>query len=317
MFEKRAYFTAAVTGLLLAPVFAVGPTFRPDATFKGSTLSGWHVLGQADWRAQNGELTGTTKPGGGGGWLVQDRSYQDVAFFSSFRCTGECKTGVLLRAEKTTDGMKGIYVALTGGDVASYRVTLDAQGRELQREKLRFAGGQNRIAPPADANAAPGRGAGAGRGGRGGFTLAAGVTLPITPPAPGLRANDWNTVEIFLDANIVRAFLNDSGETAGGVADDEAGRYGPLALYIGGSGEVRFKDVAYKDLGVKSAPPEEVSSGFRMQRLNEHYYAWSQAAADINRDGILDIVAGPYYYLGPDYTTAREIYAARTVNPSR
>ena len=29
---------------------------------------------------------------------------------------------------------------------------------------------------------------------------------------------------------------------------------------------------------------------------------WSAAAADVNHDGILDIIAGPFYYLGPDYT---------------
>jgi hypothetical protein len=43
-----------------------------------------------------------------------DTSLQDVGVFATFRCTGGCKTGVLLRAEKTGDGIKGIYVALAG-----------------------------------------------------------------------------------------------------------------------------------------------------------------------------------------------------------
>jgi hypothetical protein len=142
------------------------------------------------------------------------------------------------------------------------------------------------------------------------------VNLPITPPQSGLRLGEWNRVEIFLDANIIRAFLNDDPETAGGVAEDEAGRYGPLALYVGGAGEVRFKDIAYKDVAMRLAPPERVSSHFRMQRLNEFYYAWSAAAADFNHDGILDIVAGPYIYYGPDFTKSREILPAHTWNPS-
>ena len=58
-----------------------------------------------------------------------DSSYQDIGFFASFRCAGNCRTGVLLRAQKTETGMKGIYVSLTQGDLASYRVTLDAQGQ--------------------------------------------------------------------------------------------------------------------------------------------------------------------------------------------
>ena len=40
--------------------------------------------------------------------------------------------------------------------------------------------------------------------------------------------------------------------------------------------------------------------------------AWSAAAADVNHDGILDIIAGPFYYLGPDYRVSREIYPSQT-----
>ncbi len=48
-------------------------------------------------------------------------------------------------------------------------------------------------------------------------------------------------------------------------------------------------------------PDEQTSSRFRMQHINDFYYGWSATAADINHDGILDIVSGPFYYLGPDY----------------
>jgi hypothetical protein len=81
-------------------------------------------------------------------------------------------------------------------------------------------------------------------------------------------------------------------------------------------GEVHFKDIAYKDLNRRLAPKEQVSSRFRAQRLDEFYRSWSAAVADVNRDGIPDVVAGPLYYLGPDYTEAREIYISETYNPS-
>ena len=123
MSHKHFYIAAASAALLVSVAFAIAPTvFIPDATFKGSSLSGWHVLGAADWSAQNGELVGKAKPSGG--WLVLDKSYQDVGFFASFRCADGCKTGVLLRAEKTPSGMKGIYMSLTEGDVAAYQVCL-------------------------------------------------------------------------------------------------------------------------------------------------------------------------------------------------
>src|SRR5581483_7692823 len=235
----------------------------------------------------------------GGGWLVLDEAYQDVGFAASFRCAQGCKTGVLFRAEKTSQGMKGVLVSYENGEQHFYRVVLDGQGQEVGREALRRGGGQMRIAPPPDPGA-PARGGFAGRGGRG-----PSVSLPLTVPDSSFRANDWDTVEIFFDANIVRAFLNNGGEN-GGVAEEDAGRYGPLALYAGGTSEVRFKDVSYKDLGVHEFPPEKVSSHYRMQRLSEFYYAWGAAAGDFNHDGVTDVVAGPYIYWGPEYTNYRE-----------
>jgi hypothetical protein len=310
--HTRGCRSAAIAGLsLVAMVVVSAQNYVTDTTFKGTSLAGWHILGDATWRAESGEYIGTPK-GSDGGWLVLDRSFQDTGVFARFKCTAGCKTGVLLRAEKTADGMKGVYVALAGEDIASYAVTLDARGKEISRGKLRSAGGQIRIAPPAPP-AVPG---GPARGGGGGRGRGAGpADLPIAPPVGGLKANDWNLLEILLDANIVRPFLNES-PVAGGVAEDAFGRYGPVALYVGGSGEVRYKDVATSDLGVKTLLSEKVSGNFGMQQLSDFYYSWGAAVADFTHDGVADIAAGPYYYIGPSFTTSREIYLAKSVNPS-
>ena len=53
-----------------------------------------------------------------------------------------------------------------------------------------------------------------------------------------------------------------------------------------------------------------------MQRLNDFYYSWGAAVGRLHRDGVIDVAAGPYFYIGPDYTKFREIYPAQTVNPS-
>ena len=284
MYYRRAFaIGVAAVSLLVTAALAANPTvFIPDWTFKGSNLTGWHVLGQASWSAQNGELIGKAKEGGGG-WLVLDKSYQDIGVFASFRVTGGAKAGILLRAEKTPTGMKGVFMSLDEGDIAIYRITTDAEGKETSREKLRPGGGQIRIAPP-ERPGASGR-----AGGGGGNRRAEPAGLPIQQPPSGYRANDWNQIELILDANILRPFLNEGGHgAAGGVAEEAYGRYGPIALYVGGTGEVRFKDVSYKDLGVKTLPQEKISSHFRMQRIDDFYYAWSAAGGGLQsrwRDG--------------------------------
>ena len=80
-----------------------------------------------------------------------DRSYQDVAFFASFRCADglQGRRPAARRERRRTAAMKGIYASLVEGDLASYRVTIDAKGNETSRERLRPAGGgQVRVAPP-------------------------------------------------------------------------------------------------------------------------------------------------------------------------
>jgi Domain of Unknown Function (DUF1080)/FG-GAP-like repeat len=297
--RKLMLLAAVSTFLGSLPMFATGPSFHPDVTLTGSNLAGWHTFGQTEWRAENGEVVATPK--GDGGWLVLDRSYQDIGVFTQFRCAAACETGVLLRAEKTPTGMKGIYVALSDPDLPTYIVTIDAQGKIVERNKLRHGGGLMRIAPPPSSEPE-----------RQFHMPASTVKLPFTPPDATLHLNDWNQAEILFDANIVRTFLN-NGREHGAVGDEG---YGAIALYAGGTGEVRFKDLGYKDLGLKVRLPDEVSSKFRKQQLSDFYYSWSSGAADFNHDGILDIVSGPYIYYGPDYTKSREMYLAETVNPS-
>ena len=98
-------------------------------------------------------------------------------------------------------------------------------------------------------------------------------------------------------------------------ADEEIGKFGPVALHVGGTGEVRFKDVAVKDLGRRVKPPESLSQRFRVQRIEDFYTGWSAAAGDFNHDGVLDVTAGNRIYLGPNFKESREIYLATDVQP--
>ena len=117
-----------------------------------------------------------------------------------------------------------------------------------------------------------------------------------------------------IDSDVIRPTLNRGLDFGAGATEDRMG-FGPIALYVG-SGDVRFKDLAFKDLHVKTVPVEAVSPRFRMQRLDDFYYAWGAGAGDFNRDGVLDVVSGPYYYLGPDYTKRLELYVAPAQSPT-
>jgi hypothetical protein len=185
-----------------------------------------------------------------------------------------------------------------------------------------------RVAPSAAEQAAAaaargagaGRGVGAGRGGGGGLnqdrrTLPSGAMLADVVEPSGLKPNDWNDLDVVIDANIFRPWVNTSG-SGGGAADEDLGSFGPIAIYVGGAGEVRFRDVSYRDLSLRRVVPEQLSPNYRMLRLTPFYYSFASGAADFDRDGNLDIVSGPFIFLGPDFTKAREFYMALSTNPS-
>ena len=335
--NKTLLASLAAAPALLTVLFAATHDFAPDVVFKGSSVTGLRTLGSAGWSAQNGEITGAPQ-NPDGGWLVLDKSYQDIQFYTEFRCSGTCNAGVLLRAEKTSSGgLKGDYISLSEGDVDSYELELSPDGKELSRTKLdrasaqfaRIATGQwnngtahvpgfaalaptlaeyqAEVAKAAAANPAAGRG-GAGRGGPGrGGAAGRGGPSPV--------ANDWNTLQVIVDADMVWVTLNGRRGLANSATNDHMMGYGPIALHVGGTGEVKFREISYKDINVKREPGEIVSSHFRIQRVNDFYYSWGATVGDINHDGIPDVIAGPFYFLGPDYTERHEFTAARSYSP--
>jgi hypothetical protein len=290
--------------------------FVPDWHFEGSSIGQFHTLGDVDWHAENGEIVGVPRSPAGG-WLILDHPLQDTQFAATFRCTGGCKAGVLLRAQTTADGIHGAYVAFPEGQnpTATFALKLDAQGHELSREPLKPAGGMVRVMTPPAPRATPpagARAAGAPRLRMPGNGLP--PNSPYTSPDYSYHPGEWTPLEIILDANIMRVWMHDGPEsgTTSGEVDNDVASFGPVAFYVGGTGEVRFKDVELKDLGRRVLPAEQVSSRFRIQRINDFYYGWSATVADVNHDGIPDIISGPFYYLGPDYKVSYEIFLSKT-----
>lgn len=284
-------------------------SFKPDHVFKGSALKGWHTIGSANWQAKNGEITAKVVSNG---LLVLDSGYQDISFRTLFKNTGDSETGLIFRLEKTGNGYRGVLVSLKKDDVFPYSVTLDQQGKLLTKQKLRTAGGINyRMAPPPPPGDAPER--------RMPPRPAPPADLPVKMPDTDFRSNEWNQIEVFLETNVIRSFLNDGREVGGAVDDGEYGvnGFGPVALYVSGKGEVSFKEMMYQDLSIRVTPKEESSPRFKVQRISDFYYSWGADAADFNKDGHMDIIAGAYIYYGPDFTRSKEIYPAIAKGPSQ
>ena len=59
MSTKTWISTLAAVFVFLTVIFAATRDFLPDFSFQGSSLTGWHSLGPASWRAQNGEIIAT------------------------------------------------------------------------------------------------------------------------------------------------------------------------------------------------------------------------------------------------------------------
>lgn len=290
-----------------------GLSFDPDYAFAGSSLGDWKTLGSGSWKASAGEIS--VDPGGKGTLLESKKGFQDVAVHFLMKVSAGAEAGVVLRLKAGPDGYKGILVALRDSEAVSYRATFDRNGRLLSREKLRPAGNIIRVAPPPTPVPAP------SHADHRRYRPNRPSDLPLTPPSTAVVPGGWNQFEVILDFNIVRKFINDGGDFTGGATDDRGVKggqgYGPIALYASGQGKVSFKDLKYKDVHVMYTPLEKSSPRFRPQRISDMFYSFSAAAADFNRDGYMDVVAGPYVYFGPDYTHYEEITFAETLKPSR
>jgi len=287
----------------LAPTLeaAVVRSFEPAEVFAASDLSGWTPLG-GTWEVADGAYVGVA--GDRGGWLVHDRQYQDVAVTVMFRCSGACKAGVLVRGEGTGGQTKGVVYSFGPDEIGPFRVTLDATGAEVERVKIEP--GPSPYSPALFAFRAEFPGLGNLNSSDLGKSRASAVLRP---------SGEWNHVELYLAGNTLRGLLNGGGIPEGGMLNMTPHAYGRVALYVSGAAatEVAFKDVGIKALDERrgTQPIEVTAARFRKQQLDSMFYSEAVTAADVNRDGHLDVIAGPFVFMGPDFLTRREIFIPR------
>lgn len=308
-----AFVFLVVTG----NVNAEGPTFDADKSFSASDLPASKSFGTARWTADGGEITG--RPMGGSlGWLVMPVELANLAGYAEFRCDGDCRAGFLFRAEPTAKrGLRGILLssAPLGGGV--FAVEIDSDGLEISRVPLQNGQSDGGLANSIGNISDEGR---ASFGSLRSVPMPAGVVVPGIASAQGdYKPDDWNSVNFIAYNEMLRPSLNGapgSQYLPNSLAPASDGAIGAVALYVGGSGTVRFRNVRVKDLNRRFIPAEVQSPNFKKQQLDAMYYSWGPAIADFNKDQKPDIVAGPFYYEGPDFTVAHEIYTPVGYNPA-
>lgn len=67
--------------------------------------------------------------------------------------------------------------------------------------------------------------------------------------------------------------------------------------------------VVFENALVRPGGPARTGDGFTARQLSDLFYSETVSIADVNHDGAPDVVAGPFYYLGPDFTAVGEIYS--------
>jgi hypothetical protein len=183
--------------------------------FDGTSLNGWRQLGgRAEYRVEENQIVGTTRPGEPNSFLCTERQYGDFVLELEFRIDPELNSGIQIRSNSSAD--------YQDGRVHGYQVEIDPSDRA-------WSGGIYDEA-------------------RRGWL----APLDETSPArQAFRQYGWNRLRVVARGDTIQTWLN--GVNAAHLADSMTPR-GFIGLQVHGVGdrtdplEVRWRDIRIREL---------------------------------------------------------------------
>lgn len=212
--------------LILSSQSALAGDCRP--LFDGTSLDGWHAIGNADYEARDGTIVGRAVNETGNSFLRTDEEYADFVLTLSFRFDDAMyNSGVQFRSS-TYDQPTDVVIQTGGGEI-----------REATMEQGRVYGYQSEIDPRQD------RGWSAeiyDEGARGWLQ-----TFSKQPKQKLVSPNTWYDLRISAIGDHIQTWLD--GEQIADLRDEERDR-GFIALQVHGiknesqvGAEIAFKDI--------------------------------------------------------------------------
>src|SRR5688572_8385941 len=116
-----------------------------------------------------------------------------------------------------------------------------------------------------------------------------------------LRQSHWLALGVLAPLAVASCGDDEDAKSSSG-----SGASGGAAGTAGSSGSAGSSGTAGTDAGVDAAPSPQLS--FRKLTLSSEFYCEGAAIGDFDRDGVKDIVSGPYWYRGPDFAQKSQLY---------
>lgn len=239
----------------------------------------------ATWRLGDKAVVPTARPVPAGEFAVSDQNFQDVALEAEFTCPADCDFGIMLPARRQGAFHRGVYASFDASGVTIENAFLGADGQTSMSKPLVAITGNGRNATV--------------------------QFVPVVDQSTKfqrlkLRAGALNQLQIFLSGDVYRFTLNGVSVSLA-VPFGDSPRYGPAILNVR-KGSPNFQRLVVYDLLTRYGETPQVGDGFSKQMLTPHYLGEAVDVADIDQDGKPDVINGPYWFKGPEFTEIHEVY---------